>query len=156
MTPRQKAFLLVAVQLVLLLALAGVLLLLPMGQVGWARLVGVALAAVGLVVVFWALWTHFRVNGSLVNISPEPDVQAQLVQKGLYAHIRHPIYLGVMLCGVGAALAHGHVAALGLALLLVLFFTYKSTFEEKWLMQVYPGYAAYRERAGRFLPRLLK
>jgi protein-S-isoprenylcysteine O-methyltransferase Ste14 len=156
MTPRQKALLLVAVQLVLFLALAGALLLLPMGQVGWARLVGVALATAGLVVVFWALWTYFRVNGSLVNVSPEPDGQAKLVEQGLYAHIRHPIYLGVFLCSGGAALAHGHIAALCIVLLLVIFFTYKSTFEEKWLMQVYPNYAAYRERAGRFWPRRLR
>ncbi|GIL13160.1 MAG: isoprenylcysteine carboxylmethyltransferase family protein [Chloroflexi bacterium] len=156
MTPRQKALLLVAVQLVLFAALAGALLLLPMGQVGWARLMGVALATAGLVVVFWALWTYFRINGSLVNVSPEPDVQAKLVEQGLYAHIRHPIYLGVFLCGGGAALAHGHIAALCIALLLVAFFTYKSTFEEKWLMQVYPDYAAYRERAGRFWPRWRK
>jgi protein-S-isoprenylcysteine O-methyltransferase Ste14 len=156
MTPRQKALLLVAVQLVLFLALAGALLLLPMGQVGWTRLVGVALALTGLLVIFLSLWTYFRVNGSLVNISPEPDSQAKLVRHGLYTRIRHPIYLGVFLCGGGAALAHGHIAALCIALLLVIFFTYKSTFEEKWLMQVYPDYAAYRERAGRFWPRWRK
>ncbi len=106
-----------------------------------------------LAVVFLALWTYYRVNGSLVNVSPEPDQNAQLVARGLYARIRHPIYLGVILSGLGVALIHGHFVPLVIALLFVPFFTYKSMFEERWLMQVYADYAAYRQRAGRFLPR---
>jgi protein-S-isoprenylcysteine O-methyltransferase Ste14 len=31
-----------------------------------------------------------------------------------------------------------------------------TAFEERWLTQVYPGYADYRKRAGRFLPILFK
>ncbi len=154
MTPRQQALLLVLMQLVLFGVLAAALFFLPVGAVGWAQLVGLVLAVVGLGVIFLALWTYYRVNGSLVNVSPEPDHAAQLVAHGLYARVRHPIYLGVMLSALGVALIHGHIVPLLVALVFIPFFTYKSMFEERWLEQVYAGYAAYRQRAGRFLPRL--
>lgn len=154
MTPKQQALLLVLIQFVLFAALAAALFLLPMGAAGWAVILGLVLAVAGLAVVFLALWTYYRVNRSLVNVSPEPDQKAQLVERGIYARVRHPIYLGVILCGLGAALMHGHIVPIIIALLFIPFFTYKSIFEERWLMQVYPDYAAYRQRAGRFLPRL--
>ncbi|HEX2905943.1 MAG TPA: isoprenylcysteine carboxylmethyltransferase family protein, partial [Phototrophicaceae bacterium] len=156
MTPKQQALLLVLIQFVLFAVLAGALFLLPMGQVVWVRGLGLALAVSGLGVVFLALWTYYRVNGALVNVSPEPDSGAQLVERGIYARVRHPIYLGVILAGVGAALAHGHGVPIVIAATLIPFFTYKSMFEENWLAQVYPGYGAYRQRAGRFLPHWRK
>lgn len=154
MTPRQQALLLVLIQFVLFAALAAALFFLPMGALGWGQLVGLVLAVAGLAVVFLALWTYYRVNGSLVNVSPEPDGNAQLVERGIYSRVRHPIYLGVILSALGVALIHGHVVPLLIALVFIPFFTYKSTFEERWLVQVYADYTAYRQRAGRFLPRL--
>lgn len=157
MTPKQQALLLVFLQFVLFAALAAALFLLPIQPVSWVRvIIGLVLALAGVAVVFVALWTYFRVNRSLVNISPEPDRQAQLVERGIYGRVRHPIYLGVILCGLGAVLMHGHIVPLIIALLFIPFFTYKSMFEERWLMQVYAGYAAYRQRAGRFLPPLTR
>ena len=150
---KTQAQLLVLAQFVLFVLLAGALFLLPAGQVGWARLLGTVVTLLGLGVVGWAVLTHFQVNQGLVNVSPEPNANNQLVETGLYGRIRHPIYSGVMLCAVGAAVAHGHVVGLVIAVVLCAFFTYKSTFEERWLEQVYPGYAAYRSRAGRFWPR---
>lgn len=156
MSDRGHALLLVGVQMVLFAALAGALLVLPSGQTGVMRWLGAGLAGLGLLIILVALATYFWVNGSLVNVSPEPDAQAELVVVGIYRYIRHPIYSGVMLAAVGAALAHGHWAALAVALLLCLFFTYKSFFEERWLVRVYSNYHAYRQRAGRFLPKLIR
>jgi protein-S-isoprenylcysteine O-methyltransferase Ste14 len=59
-----------------------------------------------------------------------------------------------MLAGFGAALAHGHIVGIVIAVVMCAFFTYKSTFEERWLSQVYPDYVEYRTRAGRFWPKL--
>jgi len=154
MSDRTQAMLLVTVQFIQIALLGGALLLLPAGQVGWARLLGIAMAVIGLIVIAIALLNHVQVNRAMVNISPEPNASLQLVEIGLYRWIRHPIYLGVLLAGFGAALAHGHWVAILIAAILVVFFTYKSIFEERWLMRVYTGYAAYRQRTGRFLPRL--
>lgn len=155
MNTRQSfALLLVAVQFALLAALAFSFLLLPPVQVLWLRLLGLLAAGAGIVIAMLAILTHLRVNQALVNISPEPNPQRQLVQTGLYRCIRHPIYLGVMLTAGGAALAHGHPIGLMLALALIVFFAGKARFEEKWLAHVYPAYAEYRARTGRFLPAI--
>jgi protein-S-isoprenylcysteine O-methyltransferase Ste14 len=152
---RTQAQVLVMLQLVLFALLAGALFLLPAEQGVALRLVGLGLTGVGLLLVMLSILTHTWINRSLVNVSPEPNRNNQLVQTGIYAYIRHPIYTGVMLAALGTALAHGHSVPLIIALVLCVFFTYKSIFEERWLVQVYPEYAAYRQRAGRFLPRLL-
>ncbi len=156
MNDRGRALLLVVVQVILSVILAWALLLLPSGQTGFVRWLGAGLVGLGLLIILVALATYFWVNGSLVKVSPEPDAQAELVVVGIYGYIRHPIYSGVMLAAVGAALAHGHWAVVIVALSLCLFFTYKSFFEERWLMRVYSNYHAYRQRAGRFLPKLMR
>ena len=151
---KTQAQLLVLAQFILFVLLAGALFLLPAEQVGWVRLVGIALAVAGLFIIGLSVLTHFQVNRALVNVSPEPNASNRLVQSGIYGFIRHPIYSGVMLAGFGAALAHGHIAGIGITLVLCAFFAYKSTFEERWLSQVYSEYAEYRSRAGRFWPKL--
>ena len=151
---KTQAQLLVVVQFILFVLLAGELFLLPAGQVMWARWLGMVLAIGGVGIIGLAVTTHFQVNHGLVNVSPEPNASNQLVEVGLYKYIRHPIYSGVILAAFGAALAHGHVAGLVIVLLILAFFSYKSSFEERWLSQVYPTYGAYRTRAGRFLPKL--
>jgi protein-S-isoprenylcysteine O-methyltransferase Ste14 len=156
MSDKTQAILLVLLQFVLFALLAGALLLLPAGQIDWLRLVGVILVCIGLVVVAISLLNHIQVNRAMVNISPEPNAELQLVEIGLYRWIRHPIYLGVILVAVGATLAHGHWIAFTLAILIVLLFTYKSGFEERWLMRVYSNYADYRLRTGRFLPPMFR
>jgi protein-S-isoprenylcysteine O-methyltransferase Ste14 len=153
---KARARLFVLIQFVLFALLAAAYALLPTGQVLWARLLGITLAAPGLGLIGLSILTHTWVNRNLVNISPEPNGSNKLVQTGIYAYIRHPIYTGVMLAALGTALVHGHILALLIALALCAFFAYKSTFEDQLLMQVYPEYAAYRQRVGRFLPRLFQ
>jgi len=150
---KTQAYLLVFVQFVLLALLAAAFFFLPNGQVLWARLLGIAVLLLGLVVFGLALLTHFQVNHGLVNVSPEPNANNHLVRVGVYTRVRHPIYSAVMLGALGAAIAHGHLTVVIVAVLLCAFFTYKSTFEERWLAQVYPDYTDYRTRAGRFWPK---
>lgn len=152
MSDRTQALLLVFIQFVLFAVLVGTMLLLPADQMAWIRLTGIVITGIALGVVAIALFNHVQVNRTMVNISPEPDKSRRLVEVGIYRRIRHPLYLGAILVGIGAALAHGHWAAYAVAILLGLFFTYKSIFEERWLMRVYPGYASYRQHTGRFLP----
>lgn len=150
---KTRARLLVVIQFVLFVLLAGAFFFFPDSQGLALRLLGMAVTLLGLVVIGLSIWTHFRANRAMVNVSPEPNASNQLVETGIYARIRHPIYTGVMLAAVGAAVTHGHVAGLVIAILLCIFFAYKSTVEERWLMQVYPTYADYRIRAGRFWPK---
>jgi len=92
--------------------------------------------------------------GSAFTPFPRPVSGASLHDRGLYALVRHPIYGGVLLLELGWALWSSPVALVALGCLAALF-EGKRRREEAWLVQTYPGYAAYRGRVRRrFVPFL--
>jgi protein-S-isoprenylcysteine O-methyltransferase Ste14 len=85
---------------------------------------------------------------------PHPRADAQLVVSGVYALVRHPIYGGLILTAIGWALVSASLLALGLSLVLLVFFDLKSHREEVWLRARYEGYGTYAERTKRYVPYL--
>jgi protein-S-isoprenylcysteine O-methyltransferase Ste14 len=85
---------------------------------------------------------------------PQPREGSELVQHGIYARVRHPLYTSVMLASLGWALIWQSWPALILALALIPFFMAKAWREESWLREKFPDYAEYEKRTPRFLPRL--
>jgi protein-S-isoprenylcysteine O-methyltransferase Ste14 len=77
-----------------------------------------------------------------------------LVQRGIYARVRHPLYTSVMLASLGWALIWQSGSSLLAALALVPFFHAKARREERWLCETFPDYADYASRVPRFIPRL--
>lgn len=144
----------VAGQFALFAIIAMSLFLFPRGDNTLLRLVGVLLVVGGVAVLALAVYAYQRANATLPHVEPTPDAKAELVTSGIYARVRHPIYTAVLLGGMGVALAHGHIAVIVLALLLIPFFTFKSRYEETLLRRAYPEYANYMTRTGRFLPFL--
>jgi protein-S-isoprenylcysteine O-methyltransferase Ste14 len=117
------------------------------GVVGFA---GVALEVVG----FGVLAVSFINLGKSLTAHPMPLATGALKTSGLYAVVRHPIYLGLLLVATGLTL-HGaslwHVVGLvGLSVLLHV----KAGFEERLLRAAYPEYEAYARRVGRLIPKL--
>ena len=92
--------------------------------------------------------------GSALTPFPRPVSGASLRDRGVYALVRHPIYGGVLFLGLGWALWASPMALVALGCLAAVF-EGKRRREEAWLAEVYPGYAAYRERVRhRFVPFL--
>ncbi|HVM29392.1 MAG TPA: isoprenylcysteine carboxylmethyltransferase family protein [Candidatus Limnocylindrales bacterium] len=85
---------------------------------------------------------------------PRPKPGSQLVADGPYRHVRHPIYVGVVLSAIGWALLTASLPALILVGLLAVLLDLKARREEVWLTESHPGYDEYRRRTRRFLPRL--
>ena len=83
---------------------------------------------------------------------PKPMEQTQLVRRGIYGVIRHPIYASVIAAALGWALIWQSWPALGLAAVLIPFFHAKAHHEEQWLRRKFPEYAGYEQRVPRFLP----
>lgn len=84
---------------------------------------------------------------------PKPRDDSQLIQSGIYASVRHPLYTSVMLASVGWALLWQSWPSLIPAAWLIPFFFLKARREERWLREKFPGYADYAKRVPRFLPR---
>jgi protein-S-isoprenylcysteine O-methyltransferase Ste14 len=85
---------------------------------------------------------------------PRPRPGSRLVDSGVYARVRHPIYGGVLVAALGWGLARASLAALAATALLAAFFVLKSSREEAWLAERHPEYVAYRRRTKRLIPGL--
>jgi protein-S-isoprenylcysteine O-methyltransferase Ste14 len=112
--------------------------------------VGVASFVAGVVLAFRGV---VDLGGAITPV-PRPRDDGELVETGAYRLVRHPIYGGLILAAFGWALVRASVIAIALAAVLAAFFRLKSAREEAWLDERYPGYAAYRARTGRFLPKI--
>jgi protein-S-isoprenylcysteine O-methyltransferase Ste14 len=110
--------------------------------------VGTFLIVLGAVVIFRGI------HGLRESVTPmpKPKPDAELVVDGIYAYVRHPIYLGVILVAFGWSVAMDSVVALIVAVVYVVFYDLKSRREEAWLREQYPQYPAYAARTKRFIP----
>lgn len=88
------------------------------------------------------------------NIRPDPKPGGRLIETGPYRYIRHPMYLAVLLIGIGAALADPRPWRLAALVALALVLHIKATVEERAMLARHPGYAAYRARTARLVPFL--
>ncbi len=85
---------------------------------------------------------------------PHPREGAQLVETGVYALVRHPIYGGIIAGALGWALLAASPLTLLLVGVMAVFFDLKSRREEAWLSTHYAGYQTYAGRTKRFFPWL--
>ncbi|MBT8217909.1 MAG: isoprenylcysteine carboxylmethyltransferase family protein [Acidimicrobiia bacterium] len=87
---------------------------------------------------------------------PKPVDSGTMVARGPYRLVRHPIYTAVIIGMIGIAVRGGDWISLGLAIGLIPFFNAKSTFEERHLIEQYPGYVDYQARVrSRLVPGIL-
>jgi protein-S-isoprenylcysteine O-methyltransferase Ste14 len=111
--------------------------------------IGLGLVVLGLIVMAGAAWQIRRA----LTASPLPNERTQLMERGWFAHVRHPIYLGLLVVGTGLALTRASITAVLLLIGLGLVLQVKARFEEVVLAARFPGYAGYMVRTGRILPR---
>jgi len=83
---------------------------------------------------------------------PKPSAKTELVQHGIYALIRHPLYTSVFCAAVGSSLLFQSWPASVASAVLGIFFDAKARHEEYWLRQQFPEYANYERRVRRFIP----
>jgi len=85
---------------------------------------------------------------------PRPKEEGQLISTGIYARVRHPLYLSVVALGFAWALLWRSWPALSLAVLQAPFFDGKARREERWLREQFSHYDDYARRVKRFIPGL--
>jgi protein-S-isoprenylcysteine O-methyltransferase Ste14 len=133
-------------------ALIVALLLLPAGQLwptpSWLEWTGLVIGGLG---ASWAIAAGLRL-GDRLTPTPVPRDGGRLRTDGPYAHVRHPIYTGVLLIVIGITLRSGSAMVLALAVVTVAFFHGKARFEEGLLSERYPEYRSYAARTPRFVP----
>lgn len=116
----------------------------------WIAWAGAALTLLGVLFAIWARFTIGKEWSAEVQIKEGH----QLIRTGPYAHIRHPIYTGMLLALCGTAVTIGEYRAiLGVALFLFGFIR-KAKKEERFLAGEFgPAFDEHRRHTGFFLPR---
>jgi protein-S-isoprenylcysteine O-methyltransferase Ste14 len=114
----------------------------------WPHAAQRILAAVGLVLAVAggaiAVWSS-RLLGRAFTPYPRPLASGELVDRGPYRIVRHPIYSAGLLFFAGYAL-YADVLALIVTVALGVVWALKARVEEGFLRECYPGYAAYASR----------
>ncbi len=87
---------------------------------------------------------------------PTPRKNSSLISHGIYRHVRHPIYTGIILITFAYGLFTTSFTRLIITIILFVVFYLKSDLEEKLLLQKFPEYKDYQKFTGRFFPRFGK
>lgn len=116
-----------------------------------------ALQALGLVLfllcTLFTMWV-FRENSFAAPVVKLQAERAQhVISTGPYAHVRHPMYTGMILFFTGVPLLLGSWWGLALVPLFLVLITVRIAIEERTLLEGLPGYAEYAARVRyRLLP----
>lgn len=85
---------------------------------------------------------------------PLPNQHARLRTRGLYRHVRHPIYSGLLLFGAAHTAGSGSIHQVGILAALTGLLSGKARWEEARLRAQFPDYTGYALTTPRFVPRL--
>jgi len=117
--------------------------------IAWA---GVVLCLAGLSFCIWARAILGRNWSGAVTLKEEHE----LIERGPYRLVRHPIYSGLLAMFLATAIVLGHVGGIiGLVLVFISFWI-KLSDEERVMLKQFPDqYAAYQRRVKRIIPFVL-
>lgn len=85
---------------------------------------------------------------------PRPGEKSKLITTASYRFVRHPIYTGMLLILAGISLYSLNFPRALVTVMMLIVLHYKSRYEESLLILRYPYYGDYKNRTGKFLPRL--
>lgn len=114
---------------------------------------------IGALVFFTAMWVFRRTHKELGrnwSITLEIREKHELISRGPYAFVRHPMYTSFMLMGIGQAflLSNWFAGLAGLLGFAILFFL-RVDREERMMLEIFgPQYREYMERTKRIIPYL--
>jgi protein-S-isoprenylcysteine O-methyltransferase Ste14 len=114
--------------------------------------IGASLCVSGLVFAVWARVILGRNWSGVITLKEGHE----LIERGPYRVVRHPIYTGIVAMFTGTAIAIGYFGGfLGLLLVFVSFWL-KLKREEDLMLKHFPDkYAAYQDRVKRIIPFLV-
>jgi protein-S-isoprenylcysteine O-methyltransferase Ste14 len=123
------------------------LILIP--RTAWSGWIGAVFCGCGLGLAIWARIILGRNWSGVVTLKEDHE----LIQRGPYHFVRHPIYTGLQSMFLGTAIAFGHLAAFIAVPLVFVSFWIKLSHEERLMLQQFPNdYPDYQRRVKRIIP----
>lgn len=118
----------------------------------WIVWLGFFLTIAGLAFACWARVILGRNWSGVVQLKKDHE----LIVRGPYSIVRHPIYTGLLLAFLGTALAIGAWRGLIASAIVAVSFWRKLRLEERWLCELFgEQYAAYMRRVRALVPWVL-
>jgi protein-S-isoprenylcysteine O-methyltransferase Ste14 len=102
---------------------------------------GDILVALGLLLIFIV----FKEN-TFTSVAIEVDPEQKVISTGLYALVRHPMYMGALVMLLGMPLALGSWRGLVTIIPMVLVIVWRLLHEEQYLAKNLSGYSVYRNK----------
>ena len=144
------------IALVAVLTLKGSVLAIPWNRAVLPRTIGMSIFAASLVLLglVIAIWARVTLGG---NWSARVTLKEnhELIQRGPYRIVRHPIYSGLLVMILGTAILAGQASGFFALFICFLGFWIKSRQEEKLLTRHLPGYEEYKAHTKALIPFLL-
>lgn len=142
----------VVVQVVLLAAIFASAL----AGAGWPSAIAPVAYALGTVLMVAGATLLLAGGGGLTRVSavtpfPAPRFGSDLQTGGVYRLVRHPMYGGGILVGLGWSTIFATFVGLLLAVALAGFAYLKARREETWLEETFAGYSEYRQKTRHML-----
>jgi len=121
-------------------------------RTAWSGWIGATLCGCGLAFAIWARLILGRNWSAVVTLKEDHE----LVQRGPYRFVRHPIYTGLQGMFLGTAIAFGTLSAFIAVPLVFVSFWIKLSQEERLMLRQFPDdYPDYQRRVKRIIPFLL-
>jgi len=118
----------------------------------WGRVLGWGLLALSLSLIWWVLATNTFASHA---VRLQEDRQQRVIDSGPYAIVRHPMYVGVIICFLAVPLVLRSLWALIVGGVIVALFILRTALEDRALQQGLPGYVDYVQRVRwRLIPGL--
>ncbi|MFB6319028.1 methyltransferase family protein [Saccharicrinis sp. FJH54] len=112
---------------------------------------GLSLCSAGAII---ACWSRYLI-GKNWSLSVQKKENHELIQKGIYKFIRHPIYTGLLLLFTGNMLIVGDYRGIIAVLIVLISFLIKIKKEEKILTEIFGNqYSDYKSNTKALLPFL--
>jgi protein-S-isoprenylcysteine O-methyltransferase Ste14 len=114
----------------------------------WRAALGLVLLVLGLGFAIWARVHIGRNWGTPMTQKVEPE----LVTSGPYHLVRHPIYSGILVAGIGTAVALSWVWLIAV-IVAAIYFIYSATVEERYMASQFPDvYPRYKRSTKMLVP----
>jgi protein-S-isoprenylcysteine O-methyltransferase Ste14 len=101
---------------------------------------------------FLAFWAMAVMKLGNFNVVPTPVEKGNLVTRGPYRVIRHPMYTSIFIFALALVVGQFDFAKLITSLVLFAGLIGKMLYEETLLRNHHPGYEAYMDRTKRIIP----
>ena len=91
----------------------------------------------------------------LRKVFKEERVEPGVITSGVFTYCRHPVYFGSILLFVGLSILTWSLLAFGLCIIIIMFYEYVATYEEKLLVKQFgQEYIQYQQQVPKWIPGL--